>query len=1048
MRHFIFILFALSLGAIHAQNASEVYGKNKVQYNHDQHDWWIYETNNFVFYWYSRSRNEAQFCIEIAETLNTNTQSLFEYHLEDKIEVIVYADHSDAMQSNLATLENINAREWDVEPKVNNQTIRIYFDGSHNDFANELHKAIIKVYFNSMFAGSSFQQVVQKIISYRLPEWFEIGLIDYLSSSWTTLDLCQLNATWNQRTAFKNYAKKNVNLAGRSFWNFISKNYGPQSISNFLYLSRINKDINKASKIVFQTEFANLSNLWSDYYKSELSRISDPEVAIASKIKLKKNEYINQILKSKLGDEFIITTNQLSKSRVRKFDLNNNKLKTIFRSGYQTKFIKQDRYYPLYVENINRRESAIIYGRKNRIYIKLSDHNNASTTVIIPEEIKQIYDAEWLSNDVLVLSALGSNFVDIYYFNLKTRSLRKFTNDIYDDLQLGVDERGQLLFSSNRNPNYPGLNKLDSIFPTGNSNIFIYDRNAVDDSIHLFKPINTGDVTDFDIRNNTKYIINYKQLSEEKSEFQTKENNKIVVNINKNNFYRFDSNQIIHFYKNNSNKYVYSNQINTDIPFWDEKKSLQIVDTAGQIDAPIISAEKFYSRFGSAKNFKEVLRAFYNADIKVNHKKQWKENSEELHFNDNHRYNSTLAIAYRERFKLDEFSYDINNSILFDGLNTYSGLNSNFQAPRSGLLVKAKVKENFENYWIEFGIRVPFNFKGSEAYLLFQNNKKLLDHQFAIYRKYSKEPVAFDLQLANNTLLFNYILKYPFDHYKSLRLNSTWRNDHSFLLLSKKSVLDTAGYYQQRIGSRLEYVFDNLINHSLNINEGWQFKMYAEGSKRLSIRDDLKASNLSNGMLFLIGTDARYHKIILKKSSWSSRIFAVSSFGSERILYHTGATENWLFPQYNNQSRPSKNLNYAYQSLATEVRGHYIGARKGSSALVMSTELRIPFLQYILSTTWKNSFFRNLQLIGFLDYGLTWNGIIPNWKGLSTQTFHGENPVVKIDLNYKINPFIAGNGIGIRSALFGYFLRMDYAYKLDETGWHDPVFHISLGLDF
>ncbi|MBK8737763.1 MAG: hypothetical protein IPL98_18335 [Saprospiraceae bacterium] len=110
-----------------AQNAQEVYGKNKVQYNRDQQDWWIYETSNFVFYWYGRSKNDAQFCIEISETINTEIQSLFEYHLKDKIEIIVYADHSDAMQSNLAILENISIREWDQEPKVKDQTIRIFF---------------------------------------------------------------------------------------------------------------------------------------------------------------------------------------------------------------------------------------------------------------------------------------------------------------------------------------------------------------------------------------------------------------------------------------------------------------------------------------------------------------------------------------------------------------------------------------------------------------------------------------------------------------------------------------------------------------------------------------------------------------------------------------------------------------------------------------------------------------------------------------------------------------------------------------------------------
>ena len=158
MRFILFWILLLPF-LLGAQNASEVFGKNKIQYNRDQHDWWIYETTNFVFYWYGRSKNSAQFGIEICETLNTDIQSLFEYHLKDKIEVIIYADHSDAMQSNLAILDPVSNRNWDVEPKVVDQTIRLFFDGSHVTFANDLKRGILKVYFNSMFSGSSFQQM-------------------------------------------------------------------------------------------------------------------------------------------------------------------------------------------------------------------------------------------------------------------------------------------------------------------------------------------------------------------------------------------------------------------------------------------------------------------------------------------------------------------------------------------------------------------------------------------------------------------------------------------------------------------------------------------------------------------------------------------------------------------------------------------------------------------------------------------------------------------------------------------------------------------------
>ena len=87
-RSFLYLLFIVfwSQSKVTAQNATEIFGKNKVQYNDDLQDWWVYETNSVIYYWYGKSRQLAQFYIEIAEQENTKIQTLFEYHLKEKIE--------------------------------------------------------------------------------------------------------------------------------------------------------------------------------------------------------------------------------------------------------------------------------------------------------------------------------------------------------------------------------------------------------------------------------------------------------------------------------------------------------------------------------------------------------------------------------------------------------------------------------------------------------------------------------------------------------------------------------------------------------------------------------------------------------------------------------------------------------------------------------------------------------------------------------------------------------------------------------------------------
>ncbi len=1048
MRFILFWILLLPF-LLGAQNASEVFGKNKIQYNRDQHDWWIYETTNFVFYWYGRSKNSAQFGIEICETLNTDIQSLFEYHLKDKIEVIIYADHSDAMQSNLAILDPVSNRNWDVEPKVVDQTIRLFFDGSHVTFANDLKRGILKVYFNSMFSGSSFQQVVQKIISYRLPDWFENGLIDFLSDGWNPNDLRELNALWNKKKSFTSFSKHQPDLAGKSFWHFISTTYGKKSISDFLYMARINKEINRASKIVFQTQFSNLENSWKYYYQHEIEKQKPSEYQ--NKIKLKSNEKIIDFEWSKYFESFIVTTNQFGKLRLRTLDLSKKKVKTKSSFGSKTRFIRPSNYYPIYLELKNGEQYGIITEKQNRIFCAIRTKQNEKSNIIFPAEIQQVYDAIFLSEDEILFSAKGNGFVDIYSMQFKTRQLKKLTEDIYDDLKIGLGEDHKIYFTSNRKEATSTIQKIDSIFPTNKMSIYSITKQAKVSKESILKEANNTDSS----LNSTKDPVIFNELNDFETAIQHNKGFLLLGTHSKKSHLLLSNNKLLNLFEGPENKY-YSEEIEdfSLLRLNEEQTLIQSKDSSVTMNSKEIkpqvqhSQEKFISEFGSSKFKDKLLQEFSKPKHTVKDKIPFMKVSSDLFFPDVHDYNSSLTIAYRDRFKIEELSYDINNSILFNGLNTYSGFQKDYNTPKSGLLVKARVKENFENYWIECGFRFPFDFKGSEAYILFENNKKRWDHQYAIYRKYTKETVSANTVLATNTFLVNHIAKYALDHHRSFRLNSTFRNDHNFFLLTNKSILDTIGKYHQRIGTRLEYVFDNVFNYSININDGWQSKVFAEASKRINSNDNFSSISLGEGFLFLLGADIRYHKNILKRSSWSNRFYTIASFGSEEILYSLGGTENWLFPKYNREVNPSLQGNYAYQGLTTEVRGHYLGARKGSSSLCFSSEIRIPFLQYLLHSSWKNSFFRNLQFVGFLDYGMSWNGLIPKWNEVSTQVFQSENPSVKIKLNYPIDPFIAGNGFGLRSALFGYFLRLDYAWKLDRTGWKDPVFHLSLGLDF
>ena len=47
-------------GTVNAQSIATTFGKNRVQYHDDFKYWDVYETENFVTYWYGKGRYVAQ----------------------------------------------------------------------------------------------------------------------------------------------------------------------------------------------------------------------------------------------------------------------------------------------------------------------------------------------------------------------------------------------------------------------------------------------------------------------------------------------------------------------------------------------------------------------------------------------------------------------------------------------------------------------------------------------------------------------------------------------------------------------------------------------------------------------------------------------------------------------------------------------------------------------------------------------------------------------------------------------------------------------------
>jgi hypothetical protein len=192
-----------------------------------------------------------------------------------------------------------------------------------------------------------------------------------------------------------------------------------------------------------------------------------------------------------------------------------------------------------------------------------------------------------------------------------------------------------------------------------------------------------------------------------------------------------------------------------------------------------------------------------------------------------------------------------------------------------------------------------------------------------------------------------------------------------------------------------------------------------------------------------IGYDARKYIGLYKNVILASRFAGAHSLSSSKVLYYLGGVDNSIFAQFDNNTVVEGD-DYAFQTLATNLRGYRQGARNGSSFMVWNEEIRLPVYSTFFKRQIKSGFIRNLQLVTFLDAGIAMKGIFPTAENIINKIQIREpqsNVSVIIEKSMGL-----GYGLGLRSRFLGYFVRADFAWQPD--GGRRPMVHLSLATDF
>lgn len=436
--------------------------------------------------------------------------------------------------------------------------------------------------------------------------------------------------------------------------------------------------------------------------------------------------------------------------------------------------------------------------------------------------------------------------------------------------------------------------------------------------------------------------------------------------------------------------------------------------------------------------------------------------------------------TYRLSFKPDFLSIKLDNTILF---NQYQSIQSNggqYDVAMPSALANISLDELMENHKLQAGFQFPLagGSPTSTYFVQYQNLTRRLDWGFLFLYKQSKDQKRISYYDANDNYLgwLPQIIRssvnmaqvdfsYPLDRLRSIKLHTGIREDKftQKIVDSYSLVFDFKNTATYTSVSRLEFIFDNTTMPAMNILLGTRAKVYTEY---------LYGLNDGNRSCYNMGIDFRNYQKLYKNLIWANRFAYAHSDGNKIVQYGLGGVDNPYPVTPGEKYGQVPSSVYGFQMMATSLRGYGLFHRIGNNFAVINSEVRLPLITTFAKRPIQSSFIKNLQLVAFVDVGTAWNGFIPNTKGLSDTTSSNTNtnlrqstsPLVKLQVpglepqqtNSSLQLVVplafqplAGYGLGLRTFLGGYFIRLDYARKTEyNVNEKKYMFHIGLGTDF
>lgn len=1088
-----------------AQYTPEVFGKNRIQYR--QFNWQYLSSENFDVYYYDARKAVAQNALEFLEAEFDRITDLIGYPPYFKTKVFLYNSLGDLRQSNVGlnrTVYNANGETEFIKPYV-----EVANEGTAQEFKEELLYQISDLMVNEMMFGGSLKDIFQSSILMNLPDWFVDGASLYVAKGWSAeMDdfIRQLMKTRKPKKITR-LSGREAALAGQSVWNFIAEKYGKSSVGNILNYTRITRNEEKSVLITLGVTFKQLMNEWHRYYSDMANRVSESYVTPSDSLNFtthhNKTTVFTTVKVSPDGRYLAFAENDRGRYIVKVRSVENGRERTIISGG--SKVIGQRIDYNLPLISWADANTLGVIGLKYGEYVFwLYDLSSRSK---LPRELDRFSNVRSLNfSDNGRLAVISADFEgrnDLFLLSSRRDRVRRLTNDLYDDLDPSfIPGSNRIVFSSNRTSDtlrartVPEFGQL-----SGTYNLFVFDldttRNllkritntlskdimphALDDNNFYYLSDQRGIVNLFRYNRQTGIYSQVTNFSSSIKDYDPNFNANILayvlnkerkqdIFVNRN----FDFNRQI-FTPATRRKELQQARVIREKRRQEENKNMSIKDLLNArlreaepakdslVTLPVlrdtltIQVDSVASPPADSVQRKEGIVNTDNYEFDAPEVKADEVRTDNYKFEDeavrqNQPSESFLSryMKAREKSRITgpfpyESKFSADNLVASLIIDPMRGM---------GVLLETQMNDMLENYRFHGGIMSTLDLRQGDVFAEFEYLPSFMDFSARFDRK------AIRWEPYSNSKVFKYTL-HKLEVGASLPFTDRFRvavkpfgaiatsidlGEQPFPV-NPPSAQATNRYYA---GASTEIVYDNSVSTGMNLMEGTRGKISFMHYQGLSDQQH----SFSRASI-----DLRHYQKVYREIVLAVRGFAGTFFGPSPKKFLLGGMNNWLFNKTvlegnTSEGQPNplgirgETQDILFVEYATNLRGFDYAQLFGNSVMLFNAEFRVPLIRALTNGPIASNFFRNLQFTAFYDVGTSWSGKPP----FSSETSVSYNVIkdgpFEAHIKNYINPWLYSYGVGVRTVVFSYYVKFDFAWPVENYEVGEPRAYLTLGFDF